>query len=380
MQVTMNYGDMTLSQTLSDDPSFGAEYGSYNDLNDIAAIMDNGGGDWLYGWNNNDPNYAKMVYLLNRLSLTEYQFDWLSQNVEISNELYNYLLAKADADATQMSQIHAIELVRQDDYSYVYYIQNYLGTIDLNQTTPWWANNPYLQPHGGVSFGTWAINYLGQNPSVTMPIFQNQFMTNSEGPDGASDAAFWDDPNLTFIHQNVPSWANFRDAFPKRSDPLYNTAQKLYASIGGAVYANGYTGPESNTCAARVSKSLNYSGITIPNIPDKTFLGSDGKYYFLGAENLNRWMRKTFGCGNPNTAIGEYLNPDCLHFAPSDIGMNGQNLPSLLYGIHGIYSMVSTNPSWATGHADPLYSPNATCDGECDFDGPVKYIDVWILQ
>lgn len=232
-------------------------------------------------------------------------------------------------------------------------------------------------------FARWAIDYVINNPNIVIQDFYNQFLTPPEGPDGASDPAFWDDPTNTFTHQSLPSLAAFQANFPKRSDPLYNTAQKLYSSIGGDVYTNGYTGPLSNTCAARVSKALNYSGVTIPNIPGKTFVGSDGKYYFLGAENLNRWMRKTFGCGNPNTAIGEYLNTDCLYFSPSDIGPYGSNLPILLSGVEGIYSMVSSNANWATGHADIMTSSvgsSPTCDGGCDFNGPVRYIDVWILK
>lgn len=42
-----------------------------------------------------------------------------------------------------------------------------------------------------------------------------------------------------------------------------------------------------NACVLRVSIALNYSGVKIPNIPNHTFKGGDGKYYFLSAKKLN---------------------------------------------------------------------------------------------
>lgn len=208
--------------------------------------------------------------------------------------------------------------------------------------------------------------------------FENQFLLESEGVDFPSFSVFWDDPNNTFSHQTLPSMSAFKAAFPKRSDPLYNTPSKLHASIGGSVLSTVGTGDNVNTCAVRVSKALNYSGVTIPYIANQTYQGSDGKYYFLGAENLNRWMRKVFGCANPNTAIGEYLNSNSIHYNADQIAKNGSNLPQALFGVQGIYSMVSNNSNWATGHADLISS--ATCDGGCHFDGPIRYIDIWKLN
>ena len=143
----------------------------------------------------------------------------------------------------------------------------------------------------------------------------------------------------------------------------------------------GGSGAGINTCAARVSMALNYSGVKIPHIPEITFSGKDGKYYFLGAANLNRWMQKTFGCSNPNTSIGEYFTANSLHYNKNQIGTNGEKLKQLLQGINGIYSMVSNNFNWAAGHPDLIKSaPEPICDGACHFDGPVQYIDVWKLH
>lgn len=273
-------------------------------------------------------------------------------------------------------------------------LQNFVTTLSPSQTYFWNDPNNFFivstltnrlnQSNYSLEeqdFVRWAIDYLSNNPSVNFQDFYNQFLSPDEGLDESSDLSFWDVPNNTFPPQNLPAWSSFESAYPKRSDPLYDSPAKLYASIGGAVLTKVGPNSTANTCAARVSKALNYSGVNIPHIPNQTYQGSDGKYYFLGAENLNRWMRKTFGCANPNTAIGEYYNANSVHYNASQAGTKGANLPSLLTGIKGIYSMVSSNYNWATGHADILF-PNATCDpnGGCHFDGPIRYIDVWKLQ
>jgi hypothetical protein len=57
---------------------------------------------------------------------------------------------------------------------------------------------------------------------------------------------------------------------------------------------------------------LNYYGVTIPYIVTTngntgTVLGSDGKYYFLNAKSLNKWMQKTFGV-SPSNPIAQICN------------------------------------------------------------------------
>lgn len=230
------------------------------------------------------------------------------------------------------------------------------------------------------SFCTWAINYLMQNPNVTITQFKNWFMGTSEGQDGDYDAAYWDDPNLNFPKQNLPTWAQFNSAFPRNSDPLYDTPEKMYNSIGGDV-AKLYTGPTTNTCAVRLSKALNYSGVTIPNISGQTFRGADNKYYFKAAYQINLWMRQTFGT-NPasNTSPQTPFNENHFQYTQSQAGVHGVNLPTLLNGKKGIYSIYSSNFRWATGHAD-LLNDNATCGNACHFyDAPIHRLDIWILN
>ena len=228
----------------------------------------------------------------------------------------------------------------------------------------------------------WAIEYFRFNPLTQLKEFENQFLGISEGYDSEYDEFFWEDPNSAFPSQTLPSLALFEGSFPKRSDRSFDTPPKLYTFIGGNLLTKvGGSGAGINTCAARVSMALNYSGVKIPHIPEITFSGKDGKYYFLGAANLNRWMQKTFGCSNPNTSIGEYFTANSLHYNKNQIGTNGEKLKQLLQGINGIYSMVSNNFNWAAGHPDLIKSaPEPICDGACHFDGPVQYIDVWKLH
>ena len=148
----------------------------------------------------------------------------------------------------------------------------------------------------------------------------------------------------------------------------------MFNSVGGSV-ANLYSGPSTNTCAIRLSKALNYSGVSIPYIPGQTYKGADDKYYFKAAYQLNIWMRKTFGTNTSNPP-----NPNHYSYSQTDAGQFGKNLPELLMGKKGIYSIYSSNFNWASGHADLLNS-NATCANNCHFaDAPIDRLDIWILE
>jgi hypothetical protein len=263
--------------------------------------------------------------------------------------------------------------------------------LDLTSSQIAWLNSQtielrksilsYFTPlYEGELSASWTINYLILNSNTSFQQFQNQFMGTTEGTDGEYDAAYWDNPNLTFPPQNLPTWANFQNAFPLDSDPLYNTPLKMYNSIGGDV-ATYYSGPNTNTCAIRLSKALNYSGVTIPNIPNQTFRGEDNKYYFKAAYQINLWMRKTFGT-NPASTLNPVTSYNSNHhqYTQAQAGVHGVNLPALLNGKHGIYSIYSSNFAWASGHADLLNS-NATCGNHCLFyEAPIYRLDIWELN
>lgn len=189
------------------------------------------------------------------------------------------------------------------------------------------AHAEQLLLNGDVEFLLWALDYLENNPNTTPEQFENRYMGTSEGKDGDYNAAYWDNPNLSFPSQNLPTWEDFYLAFPFDVDPLYDTQQKMYYSIGGQLKAKYDLGAR-NTCAIRLSKALNYSGVVIPNISGQTFKGDDNKYYFLMAKDLNKWMRKTFGT-NPGTDPNK---PKFIHITGIEAGIHGENLESLLMG------------------------------------------------
>src|SRR5690606_40886249 len=93
--------------------------------------------------------------------------------------------------------------------------------------------------------------------------------------------------------------AAFSAAYPNES------SAQLYGVVGDEVAQAQIDHPllTQNGCALKVSRALNYSGVTIPFIPTTstmpgTLQGADGKYYFLNAQALIIWMKKTFGTTN----------------------------------------------------------------------------------
>ncbi len=225
------------------------------------------------------------------------------------------------------------------------------------------------------AFVNWTLDFFKANKNTTFEQFQNWFITPREGKDGDYDATFWENPNLIFPQQQLPTFQSFDDAYPRTS------GSDLATLIGGDVLTlyNKYPSVVRGFCALKVSRGLNYSGITIPHIVTTnkepgTVLGSDGKYYFLNAKALNKWMQKTFGI-SPS-------NPNHKKISGDQSGKNGENFTLLTAGIKGIYSMVSTNSEWASGHADLIN--NGTCVFGCHFydipPAPIDYIDIWILN
>ncbi|MFA5556035.1 MAG: T6SS effector amidase Tae4 family protein [Flavobacteriaceae bacterium] len=145
-----------------------------------------------------------------------------------------------------------------------------------------------------------------------------------------------------------------------------------------------YPGEQTkNVCALKVSIALNYSGVVIPYIPGQTIEGGGdyaGKYFFLNVKALNKWMRATFGINDPND--NNPYNENHYYFTASETGTNGVNLPSLVNGLKGIYTIMKPDtPQYngITGHADIL-RPNGTCPSNCNFQIPVDRVDIWVLE
>lgn len=101
-------------------------------------------------------------------------------------------------------------------------------------------------------------------------------------------------------------------------------AEEVFNKIGGDVkdgrdrsLVDPNQTPWNNACALRISWALNKCDIKLPYIKGQTLKGGDGKYYFLGARNMNMWMRKKFGCSNPNRSLGEFYKPQAHHYDQS---------------------------------------------------------------
>lgn len=278
--------------------------------------------------------------------------------------------------------------------NYIKKLKVSLRTVVLNPS--WWHTTSgkrivkYLQQHFDTKtglidikaseFATWAIRYLVSHPEVTWEQFENWFMGEVEGNDGEYDSNFWDNPDLTFQQQQLPSFYAFNDAYPRIK------GKELAQLIGGDILDlyTKYPNRVRGYCALKVSRALNYSGVTIPHVVTTkdnagTVSGDDGKYYFLNAKALNKWMQKTFGI-SPD-------NPFHIRISGSEGGIKGENFPQLTEGLKGIYSMVAIDniqETWASGHTDLIN--NSQCVFGCSFYieksqiMPVQYIDIWILN
>jgi hypothetical protein len=140
------------------------------------------------------------------------------------------------------------------------------------------------------------------------------------------------------MKQTKPSWDNVFKNYPKNSSGGDLDVSNVCALIGGELSNSGIT----NACAIRVSRALNYSGITIPEIVGQTKKGGDGKNYFLYASHLKNWLSKVLG-------------PPDIHKKVSEIGIDPSKYYDHLIGIQnrGIYIMKpkSAESFGATGHA-----------------------------
>jgi hypothetical protein len=87
-----------------------------------------------------------------------------------------------------------------------------------------------------------------------------------------------------------PTWSQFWGQYPDyRTDPDSATVKK---DIGGAVDADWIV----NTCAIRMSRGLNYSGVPVPaNFTGLlTVKGGDAKRYALRVAEVRKWLPHVF--------------------------------------------------------------------------------------
>jgi len=234
-------------------------------------------------------------------------------------------------------------------------------------------------------FANQAIDYLINHPQYDFSHYQNWFDTKSKGKDYEYDENYWNNPNLTFTQQNLPSWNSYKDAYPKNTNGTYMTgADNIFNLVGGDVkqVRIDYPLQTNNVCALKVSIALNGAGINIPQITTSngnpgTIQGADGNYYFLNAAALNSWMKLTFGT-NPSTPTTP-LNTKHNQYTTTQGGTNGVNFPTLLSGKKGIFTMIPVNSTnfGASGHCDIF--DGSICAAGCYF-GSANEINIWELD
>lgn len=332
----------------------------------LATVWASSGGGSNYGYAYITDGQMAHIALLKmfrpadntHFNFTSFQQAAITGNLKISNDLIDFLNTDGKTQSNKNFVISILDGIEA-------------GTVNSYEEFRVLLN-AYKQAQAFLAFKN---SYFTEHPNTTAEQFENWFATPREGKDGDYDATYWDNANLTFPQQSLPSFSSFDIAYPRTS------GAELAQLIGGDVLQlyNQYPSIVRGFCALKISRGLNYSGVTIPYIVTTngnpgTVLGSDGKYYFLNAKALNKWMQKTFGI-SPS-------NPNHIRISGSQGGLNGKNFPYLTTGIKGIYSMVSTNSQWATGHADLIN--NGACIFGCHFydipPAPIDYIDIWILN
>lgn len=84
-------------------------------------------------------------------------------------------------------------------------------------------------------------------------------------------------------------------------------------------------------------------------------------------------MRATFGTNDPND--NNPYNENHYYFTASETGTNGVNLPSLVNGLKGIYTLITPDNTYdVSGHADIMY--NGKCPFGCFFHLSIERIDI----
>ena len=89
--------------------------------------------------------------------------------------------------------------------------------------------------------------------------------------------------------------------YQKMAEDFDDDPLGFYTEIGGPLGDWANQCPESfgNTCAAKLSYALNYSGFEIPQNTPNTYLGGDGKKYFINAGKMIEYLKKNFKISKP---------------------------------------------------------------------------------
>jgi hypothetical protein len=145
-----------------------------------------------------------------------------------------------------------------------------------------------------------------------------------------------------------PTWSKFWAEYPDYG--TYPDSAAVKKDIGGSVDADYIT----NTCAVRLSRGLNYSGVPLPaNLAGLlTVKGGDGKHYALRVAEMRKWLPQVLG------------NPDIDRTKTKGEAFDKSTLAAL----KGIIAF-DIHFSDATGHLDAW-------DGQA-FSSEYKVSDYW---
>lgn len=260
----------------------------------------------------------------------------------------------------------------------------------------WWNSNAetperaglydYIYNGGDYSFAQWSIDFFIDNEDVSWELFENWFMGEVDGIESLDvyDSTYWNNPNLIFNQQRLPLYSTFSSFYPDNSVTANTLCHTLIGGQIATLYDNIVaTGKRMNTCAVRLSYTLNKCNIKIPNISGKTKRGrlnSDGTddYYFTFAEDLIKWMIITFD--SYNNSSYKYLN-----FDDYSEGNFGEGFKNDLEGKRGIYALIPIDPRsqaeggfGATGHCD-MFNGERCVGSDCYFQDAAE-IFFWELH
>lgn len=134
----------------------------------------------------------------------------------------------------------------------------------------------------------------------------------------------------------------------KKSAQDYQTADEFYESIGGDLGDWAAKSPEQfrNTCAARLSKALNYGGFEIPRGTSETYLGGDGKYYFINAKSMYNYLSNAKVWGKPVQAASISKVKNAVIFQTGFSGGTSGHLDIIYRGMPANHSYPKTTYYW----------------------------------
>ena len=152
---------------------------------------------------------------------------------------------------------------------------------------------------------------------------------------------------LNHLQQNIQN--KFYDAQLKKMYDVYKQSvndypgpSEFYNSTGGPLGEWAAREPQEfqNTCAARLSKALNYGGFEIPAGYPGTYQGGDGKYYFIRAETMKIYLSKSNVWSSPRLLKPNWVLKNAVFFQTGFTGGVTGHLDIIYRGIpaHQIYS------------------------------------------